>query len=260
MSFDRRAFLAASVAAAAAACSKAVEERAAGSPSPAAPAKFGIPGPYPGRVVAIHHPGSIISGAYQASIAVADGPNDGPEYADTSDVDQNGFDTTAPGSTWGRAIEWRCGAGGTALGERHLQVLRRYTDIITLVLDGDEAGRRRTNEILDALLALFEKNEVDLRILTLPEGLDPCDFIATHGSDQFRQLVDHAVDALEHKFKTVTNGLDTLTDTHRVSQAAEQMLATLAQIRQPGAGATSQALLREDQMLSRIARQFSRAT
>ncbi len=36
---------------------------------------------------------------------------------------------------------------GTALGERHLQLLRRFTDSIALVLDGDEAGRRRTNEI-----------------------------------------------------------------------------------------------------------------
>jgi DNA primase len=145
---------------------------------------------------------------------------------------------------------------GTALGDRHLQVLRRYTDSITLVLDGDEAGRRRTNEILDALLALFEKNEVDLRILTLPEGLDPCDFIATHGSDPFRALLAQAVDALEHKFKAVTNGLDTLTDTHRASQAAEQLLATLVQIRPATGGASSAALLREEQILGRIARQF----
>jgi len=145
---------------------------------------------------------------------------------------------------------------GTALGERHLQLLRRYTDSITLVLDGDDAGRRRTNEILDALLALFEKNQVDLRILTLPEGVDPCDFIATHGSDPFRALLAQAVDALEHKFKAVTKGLDTLTDTHRASQAAEQMLVALAQIRPTGAGATSQTMLREEQMLSRIARQF----
>jgi DNA primase len=145
---------------------------------------------------------------------------------------------------------------GTALGDRHLQLLRRYADRITLVLDGDDAGRRRTNEILDNLLALFEKNQVDLRILTLPEGVDPCDFIATHGSDSFRQLLAQAVDALEHKFRTVTNGLDTLTDTHRATQAAEQMLATLASIRPSGGSATSQALLREEQMLSRVARRF----
>ena len=78
---------------------------------------------------------------------------------------------------------------GTALGEAHLQVLRRFTDSIVLVLDGDDAGRRRTNEIIDALLALFVKNQIDLRILTLPEGLDPCDFIASQGSDAFRQLL-----------------------------------------------------------------------
>jgi hypothetical protein len=54
----------------------------------------------------------------------------------------------------------------------------------------------------------------------------------------------------------VTNGLDTLTDTHRASQAAEQLIATLAKIRPASGGATSQTLLREEQMLSRIARQF----
>jgi DNA primase len=148
---------------------------------------------------------------------------------------------------------------GTALGERHLQLLRRYTDSITLVLDGDEAGRRRTNEILDNLLALFERNQIDLRILTLPEALDPCDFILEHGSNSFRQLLAQAADALEHKFNAVTNGLDTLTDTHRASQAAEQMLATLASIRPTAGEASSQTLLREEQMLSRIARKFHMA-
>jgi hypothetical protein len=65
-------------------------------------------------------PGSVgvatgkISGALQAAISVADGPNDGPEYSDVVDVDQNGFDTTAPGAIPGSTIEWRCGAGGTA--------------------------------------------------------------------------------------------------------------------------------------------------
>jgi hypothetical protein len=55
-----------------------------------------------------------ISGAYQASIAVADGPDDGPEYSDVLDVDQNGYDTTVGGGVVGRPIEWRCGSGGTA--------------------------------------------------------------------------------------------------------------------------------------------------
>ena len=145
---------------------------------------------------------------------------------------------------------------GTALGEGHLQILRRFTDSIVLVLDGDDAGRRRTNEIIDSLLALFVKNQVDLMILTLPEEVDPCDFIATHGGDAFRQLLAGAVDALEHKFNSVTNGLDTASDTHRAAQAVEQVLGTLAQIRAAGDGAATPVFLREQQMLGRISRRF----
>jgi hypothetical protein len=55
-----------------------------------------------------------VSDAEQASAAVADGPNDGPEPSDVVDVDQNSIDTTAPGFTVGQRITWRCGTGGTA--------------------------------------------------------------------------------------------------------------------------------------------------
>ncbi|HVC95291.1 MAG TPA: DNA primase, partial [Pirellulales bacterium] len=58
---------------------------------------------------------------------------------------------------------------GTALGERHIRLLRRFADRIDLVLDGDEAGRKRTDEILE----LFVAEQVDMRILTLPDDLDP---------------------------------------------------------------------------------------
>ena len=141
---------------------------------------------------------------------------------------------------------------GTALGERHIPVVRRYSDSIVLVLDGDEAGRKRASEILEVFVA----NQINLRILTLPNGEDPCDVIASQGSESFRQLICEAVDALEHKLRTMTNGLDLTRDTHRSTQAVEEVLSTLAKAR-PGAGvASSTVLLREQQMVSRIARQF----
>src|SRR6185437_13927892 len=58
---------------------------------------------------------------------------------------------------------------GTALGERHIHLLRRFADSVLLVLDGDEAGRRRADEIL----GLFIAAQMDMRILTLPDNLDP---------------------------------------------------------------------------------------
>lgn len=145
---------------------------------------------------------------------------------------------------------------GTALGEKHVPLLRRFTDRVTLVLDGDAAGQRRTMDILDNLLALFVSQEIEFRILTLPSGADPCDVIRTHGCDQFRRLLDESTDALEHKLKSVTNGLAQTASAHRAAQAIEAVLATLARAIPAGPLASSTALLREQQVLSRLARQF----
>ncbi len=150
---------------------------------------------------------------------------------------------------------------GTALGERHVPLVRRFTDRITLVLDGDEAGQKRTMQILDELLALFVAQEVDLQILTLPTGGDPCDVIASHGSEHFRQLLSTAVDALEHKIAAVTNGLASVTgnsapSTHASAQAVEEILGTVARAFPTGGSASSVSLIREQQVMSRLSRQF----
>ncbi len=141
---------------------------------------------------------------------------------------------------------------GTALGERHVSILRRFADRITLVLDGDEAGKRRTNEVLE----LFVAAQVDLRILTLPANLDPCDFLRQHGREAFEALLAEAVDALEHKVRTVTEGLDVLQDVDQAHRALEEILRTMANAPRL-AGVTDESLrLREQQLLVRLARQF----
>lgn len=142
---------------------------------------------------------------------------------------------------------------GTALGEQHLRLIRRFTDSVALVLDGDEAGQRRASEVLE----LFVTNQLDLRILTLPSGLDPCDFIASptegHGPEAMRHLLQQAPDALQHKLNTATNGLVPSQHTHAAAKAAEEVLATLARARPSAGQATSAALLRELSVLGRLA-------
>jgi DNA primase len=148
---------------------------------------------------------------------------------------------------------------GTALGERHVPLIRRFTDSITLVLDGDAAGQTRTMGILDNLLALFVAHEIELKILSLPEGADPCDVIRSHGSEHFRRLLDQSLDALEHKIMAVTKGLAPTAAPHASSQAVEAILATLARALPTAAAASSAALVREQQVLVRLARQFGLA-
>jgi DNA primase len=142
---------------------------------------------------------------------------------------------------------------GTAMGERHIQLLRRHAaDTITLVLDGDEAGQKRTNEILE----LFIAGQIDLRIATPPDGLDPCDFLLKCGAEPFQALLAGAADALEHAFSTATRGLDFRRDPHEANRALEKLLQTIAKAPRLSATTSSDHILREAAMLGRLARMF----
>lgn len=141
---------------------------------------------------------------------------------------------------------------GTALGEKHIKLLKRFVETIVLVLDGDEAGQNRTNDILE----LFVAEQVDLRILTLPDGLDPCDFLLRQGAEPFRELLrTQAVDALEHKLRVATRGVN-VNDTHAATRALEEVLGTLAKAPRLQDGTSTANRLREQQVLARLARTF----
>ncbi len=142
---------------------------------------------------------------------------------------------------------------GTALGERHIHLLRRYADTIVLVLDGDEAGQRRTNEIL----SLFVAEQVDLRIVTLPKDLDPCEFLLEHGAEAFQTHLAAAVDALEHAFRIATRGLDIANQPHEATRALDGLLQTIARAPRLRSGSTSEQRVREWTMLGRLARLFA---
>lgn len=141
---------------------------------------------------------------------------------------------------------------GTALGARHVQLLKRFADSVTLVLDGDEAGRNRTNEILE----LFVGQPIDLRVLTLPNELDPADFLLERGSEPFREMLKGSLDALEHKIQTATAGIDLLRDTHKSNQALEEILGAISKAPQSSTGDDAALRLREQQMITRLGRQF----
>jgi DNA primase len=141
---------------------------------------------------------------------------------------------------------------GTALGENHIKLLKRFCDSVVLLLDGDEAGQRRTAEILE----LFISEQMDLRILTLPDGLDPCDYLRRHGGESLQSLLGSAVDALEHKIRTVCRGFDPLLDTHRATAALEDILQSMARVSKPSLATNEASRLRQDQIIARLSRQF----
>ena len=141
---------------------------------------------------------------------------------------------------------------GTALGERHAKLLRRYADRIVLVLDGDDAGRRRADEILDVILA----EPIDVRIARLPSGVDPCDFLVARGKDAFEALLAAAVDPLEYRMEEAVAKLAGRDGDDAVLAAVESVLKPLAAVSERSPLSPSQRQLREDQVLGRLSRRF----
>lgn len=115
---------------------------------------------------------------------------------------------------------------GTALGVKHTQLLRRYADRVVLVLDGDEAGRRRTNEVLE----LFMQSPLDLRVCTLPDQMDPCDFVVRNGAEALRTALAASTDALSHKIRQLTERVDLRRDAHAANEALEDLIRLVAKI------------------------------
>lgn len=143
---------------------------------------------------------------------------------------------------------------GTALGASHLQLLRRFADRIrvVLVLDGDLAGRRRAKEVLE----LFVAGNVDLRVLTLPDEMDPAEFLLERGAAAFEELVGDSADALAHAFHAATAGLDLHADLHAATQALEQLIATIAKAPRLRGDTLVEDRLREEKFLQRLAADF----
>ena len=141
---------------------------------------------------------------------------------------------------------------GTALGERHAKLLRRYADRVLLVLDGDDAGRRRANEILGVLLA----EPIDLRIARLPAEADPCDFILEQGREAFETLLAAAVDPLDYRMDEALAALPADAGDDAALNAVESVLAALAAAGHGSALSSSERRLREDQVVGRLSRRF----
>ncbi|MDR5683088.1 MAG: DNA primase [Armatimonadota bacterium] len=78
---------------------------------------------------------------------------------------------------------------GTALTADQAALLRRFTSLVILVYDSDEAGRRAA----ERALPLFEDAGVEVRAVLLPDGLDPDAFLRARGRDAFRRALDGAL-------------------------------------------------------------------
>jgi len=85
---------------------------------------------------------------------------------------------------------------GTSLTAGHGRMLRRYAKKVVLVFDSDVAGLEAANRALDVCLA----QRLDIKLASVPQGKDPCDFLLAAGKEGFERVVDGAVDIFQFKW------------------------------------------------------------
>jgi DNA primase len=93
---------------------------------------------------------------------------------------------------------------GTALGEDHYQLLSRFATEIVLTFDADEAGARAA----ERAFAFHEKFPVRTRVLVLPDGLDPADFVQQRGAEAFQAAASQAMSLVEFMIERAIKGSD----------------------------------------------------
>lgn len=93
---------------------------------------------------------------------------------------------------------------GTALTVNQARLLRRYVNKVIISYDADIAGQTATLRGLEIL----RNAGFDVRVLTVPEGKDPDEFVRNNGKEAFLGLIEGALPLIEYKIKRVAQGID----------------------------------------------------
>jgi DNA primase len=88
---------------------------------------------------------------------------------------------------------------GTALGDGHFDLLRRFSEKVVLAFDSDEAGAKAALRS-DELASPF-RLDLDLRVAVMPDGLDPADLVQEGRSEELSKAVAEARPLLEHRIE-----------------------------------------------------------
>jgi len=114
---------------------------------------------------------------------------------------------------------------GTSFTSGHARILRRYAKKVVLIFDSDIAGVEAANRALDVCLA----QRIDIKIASVPDGKDPCDYILAAGRESFEHVINRAVDVFQFKWdrlKEKFNGEDTLAGRRAAVEEYIQTIAT----------------------------------
>ncbi|WP_173443918.1 DNA primase [Selenomonas ruminantium] len=117
---------------------------------------------------------------------------------------------------------------GTAFTAEHCKLLLRYAPAIYFCYDSDNAGQKATIRALSIVQGIG----ATVRVIVVPDGKDPDEYIRKHGAEAFQQLVKKALPLVEYRLQYVLKNFDHDSLEGKV-KALHAMLPVLTGIREP---------------------------
>jgi DNA primase len=162
----------------------------------------------------IYHKSNVLYGLFQSKNAIrredfcylVEG------YTDVTSLHQADIDNVVASS-------------GTALTEEQIKLMRRFTENVTVLYDGDRAGIKAALRGIDLIL----KGGLNVRIVLLPDGEDPDSFSKKMGSTELKKyLLDHTKDFIS--FKIDLYAADAARDPIKKAEAIREIVNSIALI------------------------------
>ena len=117
---------------------------------------------------------------------------------------------------------------GTALTKFHAGIMSRFGKVVYLCLDGDNAGQKATLKSIDVL----QDAGLTVKVISLPNGQDPDDFLRNHGADAMRKMLINSVGGLEFKLNYIKQISDLSSKVGKANYL-NQVVALLAKVESP---------------------------
>ncbi|MBE9066506.1 DNA primase [Leptolyngbya cf. ectocarpi LEGE 11479] len=120
---------------------------------------------------------------------------------------------------------------GTALNAGQVRQLLRYTESKQIVFnfDADAAGIKAAQRAIGEVAEMAHRGDVQLRILNIPDGKDPDDYLRTHVADEYHALVEAAPLWLDWQIQQTLQPLD-LKQADQFQTASQDIVKLLADI------------------------------
>ncbi len=120
---------------------------------------------------------------------------------------------------------------GTALNVGQVKLLLRYTESKQIVFnfDADAAGVKAAERAIGEVADMAYRGDVQLRILNIPDGKDPDDYLRLHTAEEYSAIANSAPLWLDWQINKIVSGAD-LKQADQFQQCSQQVVALLSDI------------------------------